>query len=278
MKISNRLDLISVFNASRFMLRHYAKGYYPVNNLLMKPMSVNRLFFPLENLNGAENFISDSFRRYALCPGKMYFVPAFLPACFQLDNQLLFLSIQTNLEIFPGVELFSGCSHMLEISTPREYTTLLELFDLRNPDQLYQNAVKAGSLAFSIMVQLLDYYAPEDFWKPLALRKYADLTEYLNQHGTALTSVADLAKEKRLSRESFTRHFSADTGITPKQLIDRFVIGRCLALIGQGYSFKEISYLMKFRDEFAFSRYFKRNMGESPRYWRSRSIGGFTRR
>lgn len=278
MKISNRLDLISVFNASRFMLRHYAKGYYPVSQSLMKPMSVNRMFFPLENPNGSENFISDSFRRFTLCPGKMYFVPAFLPARFQLDNQLFFLSIQTNLEIFPGVELFSGCPRMLEIPTPRESTTLLELFDSHSSDQLYQNAVKAGSLVFSISVQLLDYYAPEDFWKPLALRKYADLTEYLSQHGTALTSVADLAREKRFSRENFTRHFSADTGITPKQLIDRFVIGRCLALIGQGYSFKEISYLMRFRDEFAFSRYFKRNMGESPRDWRSRSIGGFTRR
>lgn len=167
---------------------------------------------------------------------------------------------------------------MLEIPAPREYTTLLELFDSHSSDQLYQNAVKAGSLVLSIIVQLLDYYAPEDFWKPLALRKYADLTEYLNRYGTALTSVADLAREKRFSRENFTRHFTADTGITPKQLIDRFVIGRCLALIGQGYSFKEISYLMKFRDEFAFSRYFKRNMGESPRDWRSRSIGGFTRR
>ena len=278
MKISNRLDLISVFNASRFMLRHYAKGYYPVSQSLMKPMSVNRMFFPLENPNGSENFISDSFRRYTLCPGKMYFVPAFLPARFQLDNQLFFLSIQTNLEIFPGVELFSGCPRMLEIPAPREYTTLLELFDSHSSDQLYQNAVKAGSLVLSIIVQLLDYYAPEDFWKPLALRKYADLTEYLNRYGTALTSVADLAREKRFSRENFTRHFTADTGITPKQLIDRFVIGRCLALIGQGYSFKEISYLMKFRDEFAFSRYFKRNMGESPRDWRSRSIGGFTRR
>ena len=278
MKISNRLDLISVFNASRFMLRHYAKGYYPVSQSLMKPMSVNRMFFPLENPNGSENFISDSFRRYTLCPGKMYFVPAFLPARFQLDNQLFFLSIQTNLEIFPGVEPFSGCPRMLEIPAPREYTTLLELFDSRSSDQLYQNAVKAGSLVLSIIVQLLDYYAPEDFWKPLALRKYADLTEYLDQYGTALTSVADLAREKRFSRENFTRHFTADTGITPKQLIDRFVIGRCLALIGQGYSFKEISYLMKFRDEFAFSRYFKRNMGESPRDWRSRSIGGFTRR
>ena len=269
--IINRSDLMSIFNASRFTFRHYARGYYPVYTSPVKPMSVNRLFFPLENPNGPENFISDSFKQYELIPGKMYFVPAFLPARFRLDDQLLFLSIQTNLEIFPGVELFSGCSKMLEIPAPPQFNALMEIFDSNDSDNLYLNAVKAGSLVLSIMSQLLDYYHPNDFWKPLALRKYADLTDYLNRFGTALTSVSDLANEMHESRESFTRHFTADTGITPKQLIDRFVTGRCLTLIGQGCSFKEISHLMKFRDEFAFSRYFKRNMGESPRDWRSRA-------
>ena len=269
--IENRYDLMSIFNASRFTFRHYARGYYPVYTSPMKPLSVNRLFFPLENPNGTENFILDSFKQYELIPGNMYFVPAFLPVRFRLDDQLLFLSIQTNLEIFPGVELFSGCPKMLEIPAPKEFTQLMAIFDSRDSESLYLNAVKAGSLVLSIMGQLLNYYTPNEFWKPLALRKYADLTDYLNRYGNALTSVSDLANEKHESRENFTRHFTADTGITPKQLIDRFVTGRCLTLIGQGLSFKEISRLMKFSDEFAFSRYFKRNMGESPRDWRSRA-------
>ncbi len=267
----NRYDLLYVFNAAHFTLRHYAKGYYPLYNSPVKPLSVNRLFFPLENPNGAENFIADSFKQYELVPGSMYFVPAFLPSRFRLDDQLLFLSIQTNLEIFPGVELFSGCPRMVVLPAPCEFAQLMKIFDSNNPELLYLDAVKAGSLVFSIMGQLLEHYAPEDFWKPLALRRYADLTDYLNQNGNALTSVAELANVKRLSRENFTRHFTADTGITPKQLIDRFVMGRCLALVSQGLKFKDISHRLKFRDEFAFSRYFKRNMGESPREWRRNS-------
>jgi AraC-like DNA-binding protein len=53
-------------------------------------------------------------------------------------------------------------------------------------------------------------------------------------------------------------------------LIDRFVIRRCLSLIQQGASFKEIALRMGFRDVFAFSRYFKRNIGISPGKWRTR--------
>ena len=101
-RIVGRADLIAIFNASHFALRHYARGYFPVFNSSMRYMSLNRMFFPLKNPNGPQNYISDSFRQYELIPGNMYFVPAFLPVRFQLDGQLFFLSIQTNLEIFPG--------------------------------------------------------------------------------------------------------------------------------------------------------------------------------
>ena len=270
--MQSRKDLMDVFNRAHFVLRHYTRGYYPTAPAGLTFMPVNRMFFPLKNPNGPANFIEDSFRRYPLIPGNMYFVPAFLPARFQLDDRLFFLSIQTNLEIFPGVELFSGCPRMLEIPVKKERAELLRHFDSERSD-LYPNALKAGFRVFSLLTDMMDHYDPEDFWKPLALRKYANLTDYLNRDGSALTSVSDLAAEKKLSRENFTRHFIADTGITPKQLIDRFVTGRCLNLIEQGCSFKEIALRMKFRDEFAFSRYFKRNMGSSPRDWRNRWTG-----
>ena len=104
----------------------------------------------------------------------------------------------------------------------------------------------------------------------LALREYNDLAEYLRQKGTAATRVSDLAAARNESREHFTRHFSLRTGITPKVLIDRIITGKCLSLIGEGYSFKEIANILEFSDEYVFSRFFKRNTGISPRLWRDR--------
>lgn len=268
--LEGRKTLMDIFNASHFVMRHYARGYYPISRQELTTLPVNRMFFPLKNPSGEKNFIEDQLRRYPLVPGRMYFVPAFLPARFHLDDQLFFLSIQTNLEIFPGVELFSGCPRMLEIpDMEKKRDELLRYFD-SDKTLLSFNALKSGLTTFSLLVSLLDHYAPEDFRKPLSLRKYVVLTAYLDRNGSALTSVSDLAGEQNESRESFTRHFTAETGFTPKQLIDRFVIGRCLNLIQQGRSFKEISSRMKFRDVFAFSRYFKRNMGETPRDWRKK--------
>ena len=268
-----RPDLISIVNTLHFVLRHYARGYYPVDNASMQYMAVNRIFFPLENSGGAENFIADSSHKYELIPGRMYFIPAFLPVRFQLDSHLYFLSIHTNMEIFPGVELFSGCRNMVETAAPDECRQLLRIFDERDPEKRWLNAVRAGQLIYSVNTGMIEHYAPEDFWKTLALHKYTDLIDYLERNGSAMTQVSDLAGEKNISRENFTRHFTVDTGITPKQLIDRFITGRCLELVESGIPFREIALKLKFRDEFAFSRYFKRNMGVSPRAWSKRMNG-----
>jgi len=271
-RLQRRGDLISIFNTARFMLRQYSRGYFPVYKPLPMHLPVNRMFFPLNNPSGPANFIEDSVRRYPLIPGRMYFVPAFLPARFQLDERLFFLSVQAVLEIFPGVELFSGCPRALELPAPPEFDLLMEIFDSADPQTQYQDAVRAGNLACSMLLRMLDHYDPQDFWKPLALKRYARLLDHLQKEGNAQTSVQELAELEHESRESFTRKFTVCTGITPKQLIDRFVTSRCLALLNQGLRFKEVAAILQFRDEYSFSRYFKRNMGESPRSWQKHQL------
>ena len=266
-RLENRNDLIRIFNMSRFTLHHYAKGYYPTKPLNFTSMPVNRMFFPLHNPNGPENFIADGEHHYALIPGNLYLFRHF---SLRVSNWMMIcisFPFRRHWKFSRG-GIFSGCSHMLEIPLPPEYYDLMELFDSEGTETIYQTGVKAGSLIYSMLTGIFQHYALENFRKPMALFQYIDLINYLSVNGNAQTSVSDLAALKKLSRENFTRHLSADTGITPKQLIDRFVINRCLILIGQGHSFKEIARIMKFPDEFAFSRYFKRNIGESPRAWK----------
>ncbi|MBO4513570.1 MAG: helix-turn-helix transcriptional regulator [Victivallales bacterium] len=266
----NRNDLVNIFNRSRFYLRHYAKGTYPYRKREYMSMPVNRLFFPLCNPNGDDNLIADHHHSYTMVPGRFYFVPAYLPVIFLLDDKLEFLSVHTNLFIFPGVELFSGCHRMLELPQPPEFQELLELFS--TSDNNFITAAKTGGLAFSITARLLSMYSEEEFQEPLSLKQYMHLTDYLVKHGDAQTSVSEIASICGESRECFTRHFKARTGITPKQFIDRVITGRCLELLQNGRSSKEISSLMNFSSEYVFSRYFKRNLNESPRHWMQKKL------
>ena len=268
-KLYTRRDLMSVFNNARFILRHFAMGYYKTTENSIRSMPVNRMFFPLENPGGADNCIRTAEKTLPLIPGKMYFIPACYPADMHLNPDIRFLSVQANLEIFPGADLFSGCQQILEINADGEAESLCRIFHTPQKN-LYSAAIILGSRVLNILVHLQEYFPEEDFWNVLALREYNDLTEYLRQYGTAATRVADLAVARNESREHFTRHFSARTGMSPKALIDRVVTGKSLSLISEGYSFKEIARLLNFSDEYVFSRFFKRNTGVSPRVWRNR--------
>ncbi len=264
-----RRDLMSVFNNARFILRHFAMGYYKTTESSIRSMPVNRMFFPLENPGGAANYLRTAEKTLPLIPGKMYFIPACYPADMHLNPDIRFLSVQANLEIFPGADLFSGCQQILEIDSGNEAEVLSRIFYTPQKN-LYSAAVTLGGRVLNILARLQEYFPEEDFWNILALREYNDLAEYLLLHGTAATKVRDLAAARNESREHFTRHFSARTGMSPKALIDRVVTGKCLSLISEGYSFKEIAQLLDFSDEYVFSRFFKRNIGVSPRVWRDK--------
>ncbi len=266
-RLYTRRDLMSAFNAARFVLRHYAMGYYMSVGTGIRELPVNRMLFPLDNPGGRANYIRDGRDFFPLVPGKMYFIPACYPAEVNFSPDVYFLSVQSSFEVFPGVDLFSGCSRILATDARNEAEELERIFH-SPPEELYGMAVALGSFVLHILADVRTRFAPEEFWKVFALREYGDLTEYLHKNGTAATRVSDLAAARNESRENFTRHFSARTGITPKALIDRIVTGKCLSLIGEGYSFKEIADILEFPDEYVFSRYFKRNVGISPRVWR----------
>ena len=267
--MEERSDLMTIFNNARFVLRHFVRGYYPVAPGQKSAMPVNRIFIPLANPNGEKNYIAEEGKKHILIPGFLYYTPAFLPVEFSLDEGLYFLSIQNNIEIFPGVELFSNCPSRTVIPNPPQVKELLSLLDSPR-EKRHLDSLRAGSSFLSIQAQLLDHYKEEDFFQPLALKEYTLLTDYLKENGNARTSVSDLANLYHESRENFTRHFSRRINMTPKALIDRFVMNRTLHLLGSGRSIKECADHLSFSNEFVFSRYFKRNMGESPSSWLKR--------
>lgn len=263
----SRDDIFKLFNQTRFQLHHFACGYYPLIKPYRSIKPENRIFCPLENPGGDKNYIENNACHYTFTPGKLYFVPAYTPSVWRLDEQLKFLSIHTSVEIIPGVELFSNCSRIIEMDCPEEIAEILQIHNSDQNDLLLKSIV-TGSLVYSVQIQILKKYESQDFEGAILLRKYIELSQYLSVYANAQTSVDDLAQLYGLSRGAFTRNFTKDTGFTPKKLIDRYTLKRSLELIDQKFSFKEIASALQFSNEFTFSRYFKRLTGSSPRSWR----------
>lgn len=119
-------------------------------------------------------------------------------------------------------------------------------------EKLPFSSLELRAAVFAVLIRVLALYPEEDFQNPLLLRHYSVLTDYLSQHGNASTRVSQLADFLGESREGFTRRFSSETGISPKQLIDRFLMSKALDLLNGNASVKEVACLLNFSSEFAF--------------------------
>lgn len=267
----NRRDIFAWTNQIRFRIHHYAHGTYFQKAPTRSISPVNRIFCPLVNPNGGKyNYIESDHSHYDFQVGKLYFIPAHLPSLWALDTDLEFLSIHTTFEIIPGVELFSSCHDILEMDFPEEIGSLLHLHDTEENDD-HLKSMHLGALVYSLQTKIAKMYPEENFKRFSLLKKYAKITDFLFQYGNARTSVADLAELNGETRESFSRNFSASTGISPKKLIDSYVLSRSLEWMATGIRTKEIAEKMCFNNEFTFSRYFKRMTGISPRDWKKKS-------
>lgn len=269
-ELINRHDILSVATRTRLYLRHFARGYYPTDGDASS-MPVNRLFIPLRNTEGDANYIDDAREHFTLQDRTLYFIPAFHTAKIRLSKNLFFLSVQCNLEIFPGVDFFSSCKEIRVFPHLEEIAVLLKIFACAS-EEIYLSTLQMQNIVANLLFRVAVTYPAQAFQTPLSLRHYMELTKYLEQNGDALTRVPELAKIAGQSREVFTRHFTAIAGITPKQLITRTVIGKCLDLLERGYSSKEITNKLNFSNEFVFSRFFKLNVGESPLQWKKHHL------
>jgi len=263
-----RSDLFKVTNSMRLSVRHYAKGYFAIDQKEAVRWMINRLFFVLDNTDGGENYLRDGDRKIVFESDCLYFIPGSHPVEMHLNGRLHFISVQFNLELVPGTDIFSGCSGVYIWKHPWMLGGLDKIIESRGEMPMELMAMELKYLVYSAAFQLAGNYPVESFANVGRLHKYSLLIRELERSGNAGTRVADLAKTAGECREGFSRRFRDETGMTPKQLLMRVVIEKSLRLLLAGATVKETAAQLEFSDEFVFSRFFKKQMGMPPSAWR----------
>lgn len=264
--LRNRDDIFQLSNRLALTVTHFAKGAYPVRQERPEALPVNRMLSILANPDGGANFIRDEFSRHELIPGTVCFIPAGHPAEVRLDDKLQFVSIQFRFELYPGVELFTVLRRSRAEFRPELAERLGALFESENR-LLLALELKRQVAAFACDILAEGGAAPLEFAARFA--PYAAVLSYISRHCTAKTRISDLAKVMHLSREAFTRRFSADTGIAPKQFFDRQLLRRAAELLSRPrVTAREVAAELEFSSEFAFSRFFRSRMGTPPDAYR----------
>lgn len=263
--LDDRSDLYRLSQRLRFSVVHFARGTYPCLSYQPNSMSINRLFFVLDNPNGMANFISDDQTHHVLKPNHFYFVPAFHPAVFRLDNTLLFLSIHTKVELYAATDIFAGRHFIYTEDDPPELPRLLELHNSPIAAML-PAALELQQLAFTVVMRIIINTGSDDCVDATRFSTYQPVIDFISKNCRATIRTAELAAIMHLSRETFSRNFSADTGITPKKFLAKMLMDRATALLSRPHcSIKEVAHKLEFSSEYAFSRFFKKQTGMAPK-------------
>ena len=191
------------------------------------------------------------------------FLTEYVPTLFRYTRRNLHLAIHFCLELFPGVDLFSGVFQRRCINDAGLAERAREIFEDTNE---IRRVLGAEEFALGIVRRFWPDETPAIVAHAMEFGRALD---YAEDHATARLRVADLARAMNMSEGYFERRFRSGLGLTPKSYIDKVLISRATALLSDpSTSVKAVAATLDFSSEFNFSRFFKRLIGLSPRTYR----------
>lgn len=99
--------------------------------------------------------------------------------------------------------------------------------------------------------------------------KYRKLLAYLSREADAHTSLEELALLAGCSRDLLSRNFSRDFGVPLKRYMQKMLAAKAEKLLrNPSLKIREIAFRLGFSDEYYFSRFFRKETGNSPSAFR----------
>lgn len=261
MPVEVKSKILSRHPYLRLRLVHAAIGTYPchaTSNL----MEVNRFITVLTDSGKKRSIIRDavSGEFFPMQPDHWYFVPCGHPSDWDFSPELQFISLQFNLELFYGFDLFRrypGCA------SGEAADMGMELKKLFHCDELL-TLCRINEILYGFCGRLL---APHSELLRINVKwnDYEPVFDYIQRYGDATTTVEQLAEMLHLRNNVFSRKFHRDIGIAPKVfLLNTLTCKASEMLFIPGASVKETANRLKFSSEYYFSGFFKRQTGMSP--------------
>ena len=178
--------------------------------------------------------------------------------------------IHFRLELYPGVDVFSGCDHVIVENSRVLREEADAIFATQDPILMLARC-QEFALRFC-----LRHWPPRYHWRLEAMKPFEPVLHYIREHGSAATGVEELALLKGCSPDHFTREFRSVFHVPPKMFLQRELFAKATRLLrSPSMTIREIANELDFSSEFYFSKFFKRISGLSPREWRKKQQGFF---
>ena len=185
MPVEDKTRIYRLADSLTVRFHHFAKGTYPCFSRTR--FTVNRLILILENPHAENNYIEDAAERHVMRPGFFYLAPSFHDVTFHFDDAVRFFSIHFNLELFPGVDLFSGQKRIFEGTVPNAPIRAEHAFFCA---QEAAAAVELHTLTFEIVSQCLEQME-ENVARVLKLQKNQVNIKATTEEGLGFTGAME---------------------------------------------------------------------------------------
>ena len=270
MPVQNHKQTFHTANCMQLELHHFARGTYPVRSRHFTSLPVNRFFIVESNPSKEACRIRDGKDSFVLKPGAAYFAPLHYECNFSLDEKLEFISIHFTLELYEGIDIFSGFGRICEICDPVWLERARAAFE--TPLE-YQGALQLRGIVSDFAALLGGNMSSTQWDNVTRFAPFKKELDFLQSRPPARVTVDELAALHGVTRECFSRKFTRKTGVSPKNFLTQAVISRaCRSLIFGERLIKEIAFELGFANEFYFSRFFSKHTGVSPREYRQRGV------
>jgi AraC-like DNA-binding protein len=263
MAVKQRRDLLHLHAQLHLRLIHAAIGSYPCD-YEKGSLPVNRLLLVFSDSGRDDSYIRDLYNGnlYPMREGNAYFIPCHHIIDQHQTDDLYFVSFQFNLDLFYGFDIMSKFP---------ECRVIADQGLIRKAKELIKNQNLPSALCgINEMIYRLCSLQLEE--KPEMLQKklnnweqYESLLDFVEKHGNAATTVAMLAEMMERRQDVFSRKFTRDMGIAPKEFITNTLIRKASKmLLNPGVNVQSAAKNLNFNSEYYFSRFFKKHTGMAP--------------
>jgi AraC-like DNA-binding protein len=199
-------------------------------------------------------------QRHRLQPGAIVLLPPDRLYGFRFAPGMRMLAYHFRLEWAPGCDVFAHLEHWQTITDGSALVRQAYQVLATEPDSLSAIAQLRG-----LLLQIAGRFIGEP---PVPSTRIRTVLGRIEDDCRADLSLDTLAREQGLRRETLSRQFRSEVGLTLQEHLHRRLIQHAALGLLAGERVKDVAERLGFTSEFYFSRFFKRRTGSAPRDFR----------
>lgn len=242
------LSLVSVFHESVAYERNYTLPF-------------NMISICIRN-EGTDSSVSTNLRTgqvHKRRENDIILIPYNLPNHFHHTLRSERYGIHFKMELYPGIDVYSGVEEQIIENSPELREEAEEIFADRDSTRMM---MRCSDFALRFCLR----HWPEQYgYDAKKVKIFEPLLIEIQNNISAQLRVSDLAKKMNMSERNFNRLFQDVFHKSPKQYLMELLFEKAsMMLQSPDENVKSIANKLSFRNEFYFSRFFKRLSGTAP--------------